>query len=66
MTGRLLLAAFFVVAGLLHFAFPHTYIRMVPRFFPGPARLSGSAVPPKSSVGLGCSCRHGAALPLGD
>ncbi len=36
MTGRLLLAAFFVVAGFLHFLFPQPYIRMVPPLLPWP------------------------------
>jgi uncharacterized membrane protein len=43
---RFLLAVFFVVAGLLHFVFPHTYIRMVPPSFPWPGTLvwfSGAA-----------------------
>lgn len=37
MTGRLLLAAFFVIAGILHFLFPEPYIRMVPPQVPWPA-----------------------------
>jgi len=46
MTGRFLLAVFFIVAGLLHFIFPYTYIRMVPPFLPWPGTLvwlSGAA-----------------------
>jgi uncharacterized membrane protein len=46
MTGRFLLAAFFIVAGLLHFIFPYTYLRMVPPILPWPGTLvwlSGAA-----------------------
>ena len=39
MTGRLLLAVFFIVAGLLHFIFPQPYIRMVPPLLPWPAAI---------------------------
>lgn len=34
MTGKFLLAGFFVAAGILHFLFPESYIRMVPPFLP--------------------------------
>jgi uncharacterized membrane protein len=39
MTGRLLLAAFFVVAGILHFLFPQPYMRMVPPLLPWPMAI---------------------------
>jgi len=39
MIGRLLLAAFFVVAGILHFLFPEPYMRMVPPLLPWPMAI---------------------------
>jgi uncharacterized membrane protein len=39
MTGRLLLALFFIIAGILHFIFPEAYIRMVPPLVPWPAAM---------------------------
>ncbi len=46
MAGRFLLAAFFIVAGILHFLFPEPYIRMVPPLVPCPRAMvwvSGAA-----------------------
>jgi uncharacterized membrane protein len=33
MTGRVLLAVFFIGAGFLHFVFPEPYLRMAPPAF---------------------------------
>jgi uncharacterized membrane protein len=38
-TGRVLLAAIMVVAGVLHFIFPRGYARTVPSWLPNPAAL---------------------------
>lgn len=46
MNRSLLLAAFFVVAGILHFLFPEAYMRMVPPLLPWPRAIvwvSGAA-----------------------
>ncbi len=39
MSARVLLAAFFVGAGILHFVVPETYVRIVPPAFPEPRLL---------------------------
>jgi uncharacterized membrane protein len=39
MTGRVLLAVFFIGAGFLHFVFPEPYLRMVPPLLPRPEVL---------------------------
>jgi uncharacterized membrane protein len=39
MTGRFLLAAFFVVGGILHFVFLEPYMRMVPPLLPWPMAI---------------------------
>lgn len=39
MNGRVLLAAFFVGAGTLHFVFPNAYVRIVPPPLPVPGLL---------------------------
>jgi uncharacterized membrane protein len=44
--GRILFALFFMVAGILHFAFPAPYLRIIPPFLPWPRALlwiSGAA-----------------------
>ena len=37
--GRLVFAGLFVVAGILHFAFPIAYVRIIPPIFPFPKAL---------------------------
>jgi uncharacterized membrane protein len=46
LAGLIPLAIFFIVAGILHFAFPTPYLRIVPPFLPWPGMLvvvSGAA-----------------------
>jgi uncharacterized membrane protein len=37
--GRLLLACFFVVAGIMHFVIPESYMKIMPAFLPFPLEL---------------------------
>ncbi len=46
MTGRIILAVVFVVAGALHFIIPQAYLRIMPPYLPAPLTLiniSGAA-----------------------
>ena len=39
LTGRVVLALFFIAAGIMHFVIPHPYARIVPPIFPHPLLL---------------------------
>jgi uncharacterized membrane protein len=46
MIGRILLAVLFILAGILHFAFPQNYLKIMPPYLPVPLSLvylSGAA-----------------------
>jgi len=58
MTGRLLLAVFFVVAGILHFLFPQAYMRMVPPLLPWPMAIVWVSGVAEISGGIGLLFRE--------